>query len=65
MSSELNTKFYYISIVIRQCQNQILQLKSECNGWISGRNAIGRELVRFSKHYSHPIILLYQMTLRT
>lgn len=59
VSSDLNTKFYHASTVIRRCHNQILKIKSEISGWISGREAIGKEMVDFYQHLfttSHPII---------
>lgn len=57
--SDLNTKFYHASTVIRRCHNQILMLKFEKSGWISGRDAIGKEMVHFYQHLfttSHPTI---------
>lgn len=34
-SSDLNTKFFHASIVIRRCRNQIVELKNESGEWIS------------------------------
>lgn len=46
-SSDLNTKFFHASTIIRRCRNQILELKNGGGEWISGRNSIGRELMEF------------------
>lgn len=47
VSSDLNTKFYHASTVIRRCRNQLMKLKTEESGWVSGRAAIGQEMVMF------------------
>lgn len=47
VSSDLNTKYDHASMVIHHCRNQILKLKTEELGWISGRAAIGKQLVEF------------------
>lgn len=46
VSSELNTKYYYASTVIRRW-NSISKLKSDNGEWLSGRPTIGGELVSF------------------
>lgn len=46
-SSELNTKYFNASTVIRRCRNQILRLKAEDDSWISGRSSVGTELQNF------------------
>lgn len=60
VSSDLNTKFYDASTTIRICHNQFLKLKSDSSGWISRRDAIGKEMADFYQHLftsSHPTIL--------
>lgn len=46
-SNDLNTKFYHASTIIRRCRYQIIKLKNDELGWVSGRAAIGKELVDF------------------
>lgn len=46
-SSDLNTKFFHASTVIRRCRNQIVELKKGSEEWISGRSSLGNELVEF------------------
>lgn len=46
-SSDLNTKFFHASTVIRRCCNQIAELKNQGREWIFGHSTIGRELVDF------------------
>lgn len=46
-SSDLNTKFFHASAVIRRFRNQITELKRGPNEWLSGRDTIGRGASRF------------------
>lgn len=57
--SDLNTKFFHASTVIRHCGNKILELKDHGGDRISGRHSLGDELVSFySSLYTteHPSI---------
>lgn len=46
-TSDLNTKFYHASTVIRRCWNQVSSLKFEDKGWISRRKEVGSEFLQF------------------
>lgn len=59
-SSESNTKYFHASTIIRRCQNTTSKLKTDNGEWISGRVAIGSELVAFYQQFfssSEPTIL--------
>lgn len=53
-SSDLNTKFFHASTVIRRYRNQITELKNKGGDWISGRSDFGRELVNLRSSIISP-----------
>ena len=57
--AELNTRFFYLSIVIKMRRNSIDFIKNDEGHWISGRDSIGKCFEQFYRSLfssSHPSI---------
>lgn len=52
-SNKLNTHFFHASTIIKRSRNCIERLKDDQGAWVTGRQALGKELVQFyDKRYT-------------